>query len=479
MNTSFGGAGEQTTWSRPGDTRNYADPVDVTTAAVLGGVAGLVITVVAVIAVRLSERQQRGAPERMETTTSSLPAGVGDVLAVLRSSGIVLDSADAVVNNSPAAVSHGLVRGGEVVHPELLALARQVRRDGIIREAELELPRGPMGRPSLVVGARVAPLGGSHVLLLVDDRSQAKRVEEVRRDFVANVSHELKTPVGGLALLAEAVLDAHDDPEAVARFAKRMQVESTRLTRLVQEIVDLSRLQVADTLSDPQRVDLSAAAREAVERSRLPAEGKRIEIALVESSDADVWGEPELLTTAVRNLIGNAIAYSEEGTRVTVKVSVETDDVVSVAVTDQGQGIPLADQQRIFERFYRVDGARSRATGGTGLGLAIVKHVCANHGGEATVSSEPGRGSTFTMRLPAVRVGRRAAASDRSMADADTATGPRGSADDLGGARRPPETSDARGPADLAAMPAGPSSGPICGPTSPPIPSPSARAEVS
>ncbi|MEO7058983.1 MAG: ATP-binding protein [Lapillicoccus sp.] len=393
----------------------------MTTAAVLGGVAGMVLTVVAVVAVRLSERQQRGVSSRMETTTSSLPAGVGDVLAVLRSSGIVLDSADAVVNNSPAAVSHGLVRGGELVHPELLALARQVRRDGIIREAELELPRGPMGRHSLVVGARVAPLGGSHVLLLVDDRSQARRVEEVRRDFVANVSHELKTPVGGLALLAEAVLDAHDDPEAVTRFAKRMQVESTRLTRLVQEIVDLSRLQVADTLTDPQRVDLSLCAHEAVDRSRLAAEGKGIELLLVDSPGADVWGEPELLTTAVRNLVGNAIAYSGNGTRVTVKVST-TEDVVQVAVTDQGQGIPVADQQRIFERFYRVDGARSRTTGGTGLGLAIVKHICSNHGGEATVWSEPGRGSTFTMRLPAAAVGRRAAAEDRPTSDADTVT---------------------------------------------------------
>ena len=429
--------------------------MDVTTAVALGGVAGVVIIVVAVVAVRLSERQLRGGPERMNTTTSSstrLPSGVGDVLAVLRSSGIVLDSADAVVNSSPSAVSHGLVRGGELVHPELLALARQVRRDGVIREAELELPRGPMGRPSLVVGARVAPLGGSFVLLLVDDRSQAKRVEEVRRDFVANVSHELKTPVGGLALLAEAVLDAHDDPEAVIRFAKRMQVESTRLTRLVQEIVDLSRLQVADTLTEPQLVDLSAAAREAVERSRLPAEGKRIEIALVESPGADVWGEPELLTTAIRNLIGNAIAYSDNGTRVTVKVSAVGDDVVSVAVTDQGQGIPLGDQQRIFERFYRVDGARSRATGGTGLGLAIVKHVCANHGGEATVWSEPGRGSTFTMRLPGAAIGRRAAVDDRAVPDADILPAPR----HTGVASPTPSLS----------------------PTPSPTPSPSARAEV-
>ncbi len=337
----------------------------------------------------------------MKTTAAPLPPGVGDVLAVLRSSGVVLDASDAVVTSSPSSVTVGLVRSGELVHTPLLAMARQVRRDGVIREAELVLPRGPLGEASMVVWARVAPLGGSHVLLLVDDRSQAHRVEETRRDFVANVSHELKTPVGGLALLAEAVLEAHDDPEAVARFARRMQVESTRLTRLVQEIVDLSRIQVADALTDPERIDLVGIAKESVDISRLAAESKQIELVVVSDGGAhDVWGERGLLTTAVHNLVGNAIAYSNKRTRVTVKVASEG-DLVTVAVTDQGQGIPLHDQQRIFERFYRVDGARSRATGGTGLGLAIVKNVCQNHGGEVTVWSEPGRGSTFTMRLPA------------------------------------------------------------------------------
>ena len=183
-----------------------------------------------------------------------------DVLAVLRSSGIVVDSADQVVKASPAAVAYGLVRDAELAHAELRHLARQVRRDGVIREAELDLARGPLGRGRITVAARVAPLGSAHVLLLVDDRTKARRVEEVRRDFVANVSHELKTPVGGIALLAEAVLDANDDPEAVARFAQRMQVESDRLTKLVQEIVDLSRLQVADTLHDPVLVDVGRAA---------------------------------------------------------------------------------------------------------------------------------------------------------------------------------------------------------------------------
>ena len=390
--------------------------MDVTTAATLGAIAGIALSAMAVYAVRLSERQQRRMPAADEDP-AALPEGVGDVLAVLRSSGIVLDSADAVVNNSPAAVANGLVRGKDLSHPELLALARQVRRDGVIREMELELPRGPAGRPGLAVAARVAPLGSSHVLLLVEDRSEARRLEQIRRDFVANVSHELKTPVGGLALLAEAVLDAHDDPEAVTRFARRMQVESTRLSRLVQEIVDLSRLQVAASLSEPQLVDLAAAAQEAVDRSRLAAEDKEIEIALVSTENCDVWGDHELLVTAIRNLIGNAVAYSDAGTPVVVAVRAVDGDHVELAVTDQGHGIAVADQQRIFERFYRVDSARSRSTGGTGLGLSIVKHVAANHGGDVSVWSEPGQGSTFTLRLPAMTVGRKLDAESRQTDD--------------------------------------------------------------
>ena len=388
----------------------------MTTAATLGAMGGIALSGIAVYAVRLSERQQRRVPPPAEEQTA-LPDGIADVLSVLRSSGIVLDSADSVVNNSPAAVASGLVRGHDLTQPELLALARQVRRDGVIREVELELPKGPAGRPGLVVGARVAPLGASHVLLLVDDRSQARRLEEIRRDFVANVSHELKTPVGGLALLAEAVLDASEDPEAVARFAQRMQVESARLTRLVQEIVDLSRLQVAASLSEPRPVDLAQAAREAVDRSRLAAEDKDIQVALTASGNCDVWGDNALLVTAIRNLVGNAVAYSEPHTRVAVAIRAVAGDVVELVVTDQGQGIAAADQARIFERFYRVDAARSRTTGGTGLGLSIVKHVAANHGGDVTVWSEPGHGSTFTMRLPSMTVGRQRDADSRQTDD--------------------------------------------------------------
>lgn len=391
----------------------YAARVEATLAGILGGGLGLVIGAVAVAASRFSERTMKAIPPAPDPL---LDPGVSDVLAVLKSVAIVLDPSDAVVNNSAPAVSFGLVRHGELVHAELRQLARQVRRDGEIREVELELARGFGTTRSTVMRARIAPLGAHRILILAEDHTHARRVEEVRRDFVANVSHELKTPVGGIALLAEAVLDARDDPEAVSRFAERIQVESTRLTRLVKEIVDLSRLQVADTLHEPELVEIPQVIAEAVDRVRVAADSREISLESVADERAAVFGDSELLATAVANLVTNAVNYSEAGTRVAV-AGRRVGDTVEITVSDQGQGIPEGEQSRIFERFYRVDAARSRATGGTGLGLAIVKHVCATHGGDVSVWSEEGRGSTFTMRLPA--------ASDRGAADSDRqAVGP-------------------------------------------------------
>ncbi|WP_312717797.1 ATP-binding protein [Mobilicoccus sp.] len=326
-------------------------------------------------------------------------AAVSDVLLVLRSSAIVLDAHERAVAVSPTARALGFVRDDTLVQPDLLELTRTARRTHAIHEAELDLPRGPLGTGEITVAARAAPLGDRHLLLLLEDRTQARRVEAVRRDFVANVSHELKTPVGGIALLAEAVLDAADDPEAVARFARRIKIESTRLTRLVKEIVDLSRLQTAETPEDPQLVDIDEVVQESVDLMLTLAEGKRMSFRVSSAEDLFVYGDSSMLVTALTNLLTNAIAYSPEDTRITV-VSRAVEDIVEISVTDQGRGISGEDQERVFERFYRVDAARSRATGGTGLGLAIVKHICANHGGEVTLWSQEGRGSTFTMRLP-------------------------------------------------------------------------------
>ena len=377
--------------------------MDPTVAAIFGGIAGLVIATLAWGAISLSDRE-RAVPSQPEP---ALPAGVGDVLAVLRSSGIVVDSDGWVVNNSPVAVALGLVRNGRLAHPALSDLADSVRADGVIRELELELHRGePRTGDSHWAGtyvhARVAPLSDRHVLLLVEDRTQSHRVEQVRRDFLGNVSHELKTPVGGIALLAEAVLDAADDPVAVRRFATRMGIEATRLTQLVKEVVDLSRLQAAEVLIDPELVDIEAVVDEALDNVRVTASAKDIALADKCWEDLYVLGDRGLLVTAVRNLVGNAISYSPDGTKVGVGARL-VGDQIEITVTDQGPGIPQEEQGRIFERFYRIDEARSRATGGTGLGLSIVKHVCANHGGDVTVWSDEGQGSTFTIRLPAAQ----------------------------------------------------------------------------
>ena len=336
---------------------------------------------------------------------AALPPGVASVLAVLSSSAVVLDNEDRVLQASAAARAFGLVSGDQLVVQELVALARQVRRDGEIREGELDVSTTGVNRRVTSLAVRAAPLdaavgGGGLVLLLVEDQTESRRVEEVRRDFVANTSHELKTPVGALALLAETVEDAADDPEAVRRFASRMRQEAARLTNLVQDMITLSRIQAAEPIPDPVPVKLDAVVAEALDRCRMKASARGIELVAIGEHGLSVLGDEDLLVTALRNLLENAVAYSPDKTRVDVATRTAADDAVEISVADQGIGIPERDLERIFERFYRVDPARSRATGGTGLGLAIVKHVTAAHGGKVTVVSSEGAGSTFTLSLP-------------------------------------------------------------------------------
>jgi two-component system sensor histidine kinase SenX3 len=376
----------------------YSDHVSPSWTLVLAGLVGLVVGALAVLAFRGGERE-RLAPVDEPEPDPELPPGVSAVLGVLRSAAVVLDAGDGVVKATPAAYAFGLVRGHDLAHPQVRELVAEARRLGLVREQQLELARGPLGRAKIFVYARVAPLGSDLVLVLVDDRTEARRVEEIRRDFVANVSHELKTPIGALRLLAEAVADAAEEPDAVRRFAARMEREAVRLTTLVQEIIDLSRLQVADALHQPEPVAVDDVVAEAIDRVSLAAQRKRIEVGVGGDHGAVVYGDHSLLVTAVRNLVDNAIAYSPDATRVAVTVR-RSGGLVEISVSDQGFGIAPADIERIFERFYRVDPARSRATGGTGLGLSIVKHVAANHGGEVTVWSVEGEGSTFTLRLP-------------------------------------------------------------------------------
>jgi len=349
--------------------------------------------------------RSRGTRLRAAQQPAKLPPGIAAILNVLSSSAIVVDSSDRVLRASAAARAFGLVKGDRLMVSELAALARQVRRDGEIREGEFEVPVPRFGGRTTSFAVRVAPLGGGVgggglVLVLAEDQTESRRVEEVRRDFVANTSHELKTPVGALALLAETIEDAADDAEAVRRFAGRMRQEAARLTNLVQDLITLSRIQAAEPVPDPRLVELDAVVAEALDRCRMKANARGITLASVGTRGLSVLGDEDLLVTALRNLLENAVAYSPERTRVVLSTKRAGDGYAELSVTDQGIGIPERDLERIFERFYRVDPARSRATGGTGLGLAIVKHVTAAHNGRVTVRSVEGAGSTFTLFIP-------------------------------------------------------------------------------
>lgn len=405
--------------------------MDPLLVGVVAGLIGLSLGVFGMLAFSVSERSRRHPLNIAEPT---LPDGAAEVLSVVGKAFIVIDTVDGVVRASPGAYNFGLVRGHTVVHKELIELAHRVRRDGVIEERDLILPRLVLsqaathptphtssgstpgqaaethtatvpqastapGQGTLVIQVRVAPLGEEYILLLADDRTEIARTEAVRNDFVANVSHELKTPVGAISLLAEALESAPEDQATVRRFAKRMMTESARLAALVQDIIELSRLQGKDVARVGTDVDMNAVIAEAVDRTRLPAQSKNITLAVGARQVAEVHGDQAQLVTALRNLIDNAVRYSPENTQVGIGLAV-ADGVVSVSISDQGDGLSPAEQDRIFERFYRVDAARSRHTGGTGLGLSIVKHIVSNHGGEVTLWSAPKLGSTFTVRLP-------------------------------------------------------------------------------
>ncbi|HEV7565104.1 MAG TPA: ATP-binding protein [Microbacteriaceae bacterium] len=341
---------------------------------------------------------RRGA-HAAAVVSPAVPDGVDQVIDALESAGVVLDPSNNVIKASPGALAIGLVWNQALVHPQLITLVDRVRRTGEPITDALELARGPFGDANIHLSVRVARLGSRYILLLAEDHTESFRLENVRRDFVANISHELKTPIGAVSLLAEALDSASADPAQVRRFAKRLSEESARLAGITQDIIELSRLQAADALTHAELVRVDQVIGAAIDQNRVAAESKGIELATRGHKDAEVYGDSTLLIMAVHNLISNAVQYSPGGSRVGIGVRT-TDGVVEIAITDQGEGIPEEDLDRVFERFFRVDQARSRHTGGTGLGLAIVKHAVQNHGGDIRVWSRPGHGSTFTIRLP-------------------------------------------------------------------------------
>ncbi|KQT71883.1 sensor histidine kinase [Microbacterium sp. Leaf436] len=352
-----------------------------------GSVVGLLV-----VALRARDRA-------MAQTSVEVPEGVEAMLGAMDDPAIVCDMSSTVLALSPAAEVFGLRSGEVIASDDLRRVARVARDTGAGIGENLRLRRGAAPAEPRLVAVRATPISGRLTLLVLRDITERERVEEMRRDFVANTSHELKTPVGAVSLLAEAIESAADDPDQVRHFSSRLQAEATRLGALVNRILSLSRLQASDELRDVRAVSIDEVVTSAVEAHTVQAD--QAQVTVVRGGTKGLWvrGEPQILTEAVGNLVANAIAYSPQGSKVGLGVKLD-DGVVEIAVTDRGIGIPEADQARVFERFYRADQARSRRTGGTGLGLSIVKHAVQRHGGEVRLWSRPDRGSTFTIRLP-------------------------------------------------------------------------------
>ena len=328
-----------------------------------------------------------------------VPDDVVGLLAALPMASLVVDAEGTVLRTTPRAEALGLVRRDALAVADVHELIHACAERGVPQDREIRVRRPPLGRGMLDLRATVAPLSSGTFVVLVEDLAEERRVDAVRRDFVANVSHELKTPVGALALLAEAILSSADDTESVQRFAERMIVESTRLSSLINDIIELSRLQGDDPLARAATFEIDSVIAQAVDEVRPFADARGIELVVMGAPGAEMVGDRQQVLTALRNLVSNAVTYSPDETRVAVAARTDS-GMVEIDVKDQGIGIASHDLDRIFERFYRADPARSRSTGGTGLGLAIVKHVCENHGGDVGVWSEFGVGSTFTLRLP-------------------------------------------------------------------------------
>ena len=341
----------------------------------------------------------------------------------------VLDRNQEIVMSNPAAHEMSLVHD-RAVNPDVWQTAQEVFEDKETRTVDLAIPKRRTGHRVTQFKAVIKPLtlnDGRFVIIYGTDESENVRMESARRDFVANVSHELKTPVGGIALLAEALLQDPGDQETVEYFGNKVYKEANRMADMVSELISLSKLQGAEALPEMEPLAVDDLIEEALSRNQLAAEARSIELNRGASAGVQVKGDRSLLVTALSNLVSNAINYSPEKMPVSVSQKVVDGGVVLIRVTDRGIGIAPDDQKRVFERFFRVDQARSRQTGGTGLGLAIVKHVVANHGGNIKLWSRPGTGSTFTIELPIYREEKPApdaGMKDNEKRDAVTAAAP-------------------------------------------------------
>jgi two-component system sensor histidine kinase SenX3 len=362
-------------------------------ALVLGLVIGAAVTVALVVALRARDRHLR-------EVAGDVPEGITAVLAGMDDAAAVLDTSFQLLATSTAAGWLGFETGRPLENPDLRALVRRARSAGGTETETLRIRLGELSPELRLVSARATVLSARLTMLTVRDISESERLEQMRHDFVSNTSHELKTPVGAITLLSEAVDMAADDPDQVRVFAARLQAEARRLGGLTGRIMSLSKLQSTDGLSEVRDVSVDEVVAAAVDANSVAAQGANVELLRGGERGLFVRGDAQILSDALGNLVSNAVKYSTPGSRVGIGVK-RVDDVIEIAVADQGIGIAEDDQQRIFERFYRADQARSRSTGGTGLGLSIVKHAVQRHGGDVRLWSRPGKGATFTIVLPA------------------------------------------------------------------------------
>jgi two-component system sensor histidine kinase SenX3 len=341
---------------------------------------------------------RRGFQVEANSDPIPFPTLAAEVLELFGSVGILLGSSNQVVRMNNRAESFGLVSRGVLVQQDLVELSQRARSSKNVESFEGVLRFG-LQREKISISAKASLVANDYVVLVLEDRTRDIRLDKTRRDFIENISHELKTPIGAIALLSEAIQEAGDDKETIRKFAGNLNKESNRLALLVQDIIELSRLQSEEVLAEAQLVDIGKVISEAVDRNEQLATNRNVRLISQEVYGPRVFGNKEMLVAAVKNLIENAISYSEPGSQVGIGCSTK-EALAEIAVTDSGAGISSENQERVFERFYRVDPSRSRETGGTGLGLSIVKHVAKIHRGDVKLFSQLGVGSTFTLRIP-------------------------------------------------------------------------------
>lgn len=332
-------------------------------------------------------------------TSGDLPRGVAQLVSKLDGAVLILDKSLNVLVASPGTSRLSLSGQGRLLIPELVILAEEAAQGRTLSREDMEISRGPLGDATLTITVHASPFRNRFVLLTVIDRGEYKRLDDVRREFVANVSHELKTPIASVGLLAEALQEGADDPDMVRHFADRLTTESQRLGAITREIIELSRLQAEGALAEFEPVTVESIVYKAIDQNRVVAKSRKIKLVAGGDLDAIIYGDETRLVVALNNLIANAVHYSPDNSQVGIG-AVRRNSFIEIAVTDQGIGMNKEEVERVFERFYRTDQARSRSTGGSGLGLSIVKHIISNHGGDIRVWSSPGKGSTFTIRIP-------------------------------------------------------------------------------